>query len=719
MKKILISIALLLALSFLSFAQPTGYYNGIEGKTGEELKTALHNIIKGHIEYSYSAVKDILKQSDEDPANSSNIILVYTGRSLDKASFASNNEPDNWNREHIWAKSHGGFGTDRGAGTDAHHLKPVDASVNSARSYKDFDNGGTPHSEATGCNTDNDSWEPRDEVKGDVARMILYMAVRYEGTDGELDLEAVDQVSTFPNPKHGKLSVLLEWNEQDPPDAFERHRNQVIFEWQKNRNPFIDNPELVNLIWGENPTANAISIGNITINNPITFINETRTISADITSSKAITSAKVLWGTSYDELTNSVDMTATSNNYSAEIPAQTAAATIYYKVEAKDGTNTNSIKGNFKVQNTFTGTLKTIKEVQGEVAASPLINQTVSMTGIVTAFIGKGFYIQDAVGAWNGIYVYDFNNHPSLGDSVIVTGTVVEYHEFTEIKDAEMYVIAHNKPVPAPVEVASGELANEQYEGVYVKVKDATCKNADAGYGMWTINDGSGECHVHNSYTYEYEPNVNAIYTVQGVLAYDFEKFKIELRKEGDVIDGEDSEVPTLKSVTVINETTLYVTFSEVLDQNTAINANNYSINNDINVLGASFGDFENKVVKLMVENLKNGTHTLTVNGVTDPTGNVMTNATMDFEVTGDATEDLALKQIKVYPNPATNNTVFVQQKGNKELSISIFDTKGQKVFSNTYNKQNIEINHKLSSGIYFIQLKSGNEISTQKLIIE
>ena len=80
--------------------------------------------------------------------------------------------------------------------------------------------------------------------------MIFYMAVRYEGGNGEPDLEVVDYVNTDPAPEHGKLSVLLQWNEQDPPDDFEMNRNEVIYSYQDNRNPFIDHPEYAEEIWG-------------------------------------------------------------------------------------------------------------------------------------------------------------------------------------------------------------------------------------------------------------------------------------------------------------------------------------------------------------------------------------------------------------------------------------------------------------------------------------
>ncbi len=190
-----------------------------------------------------------MKHTDEDPANPANVIEIYSGRCISKSSNGGG--VDDWNREHVWAKSHGDFGTATGPGTDLHHLRPEDVTVNSTRSNKDFDEGGSAVSQCSGCFSDSDSFEPRDAVKGDVARMIFYMAVRYEGGDGFPDLEVNDRVGNGTAPYIGRLSVLLRWNAEDPPDAFEQRRNQVIYDdYQHNRNPFIDHPEWVSSVFG-------------------------------------------------------------------------------------------------------------------------------------------------------------------------------------------------------------------------------------------------------------------------------------------------------------------------------------------------------------------------------------------------------------------------------------------------------------------------------------
>lgn len=269
MNRILTLIILLYAS--IIFAQiPDGYYDEANGLANDDLKLALHNIIDNHVEYSYNNLRDfILKATDEDPDNSNNVILLYTGRSQAKNTFGG--DPNEWNREHVWAKSHGGFGNTPPAGTDAHHIRPTDVSVNGARGNLDFDMGGTPLPEAPGCKKDGDSFEPRDEVKGDVARMLFYMAVRYDGSDGVADLKLVDHVNTYPNPEHGKLQKLLDWHLTDPPDEFELNRHEVIYSYQQNRNPFIDHPEYVELIWGDpNAVAEQETLNVNVYPNPVT-----------------------------------------------------------------------------------------------------------------------------------------------------------------------------------------------------------------------------------------------------------------------------------------------------------------------------------------------------------------------------------------------------------------------------------------------------------------
>ena len=255
----------------LMYAQiPSGYYDNASGLDDDALKSALNNIIDGHTEFPYSSsgtdTWDILKISDRDPNNSDNVICVYTQYSMN-----ADDEYDGgsgWSREHVWAKSHGDFGTSTGTGTDLHNLKPEDVSVNSTRNNRDFDEGGDAvvdnsppdgYDGTTDCFKTSTTFEPPDSIKGDVARIIFYMVVRYEGENGEVDLEMVNYADSSPagEPYHGVQSTLYSWHVADAVDDFERNRNNIIHDYQLNRNPFIDHPEYANYIWGgESPTTN-------------------------------------------------------------------------------------------------------------------------------------------------------------------------------------------------------------------------------------------------------------------------------------------------------------------------------------------------------------------------------------------------------------------------------------------------------------------------------
>ncbi|ADR20430.1 hypothetical protein MATR_19500 [Marivirga tractuosa] len=258
---------LTLFLAFLVFSLsaqiPEGYYETTAGLDGEELKTELHEIINDHVIFTYTSSNtdtwDILKQTDKDPEDESYVIGFYSGFKMDASEEYNNG--DGWNREHVWAKSRGSLGTNRGPGTDVHNLRAADISTNSARNNRNFDEATVQYIDESGqyqgetesyTSSSEWIWEPRDKVKGDVARILFYMATRYEGTSGEPDLELREELLSNDSnePYHARLSALLEWHEADPVDEIERERNNVIYSFQENRNPFIDHPAFVGLIWG-------------------------------------------------------------------------------------------------------------------------------------------------------------------------------------------------------------------------------------------------------------------------------------------------------------------------------------------------------------------------------------------------------------------------------------------------------------------------------------
>jgi endonuclease I len=704
-------------------AQPTGYYNGTENKQGEDLKAALNDIISGHTVYSYFYAKEIFKLSDADPDNPANIIEIYTGRSWPNDDYGSGG--DQLNREHVWAKSHGNFGDKQPMDGDVHNLKPSDASVNTDKSNLDYDMGGTQHPEATGCYYTDHNWEPRDEDKGDIARIIFYMDTRYEGENGEMDLTAVDEVDTYPYPKHGKLSTLLQWNLQDPPDAFERNRNNVIYSYQHNRNPFIDNPYFAELIWNSGALS-TVAVADVHQSPEVPHAGEQITISATITStSGGITSAALRYGNSWDNLGTTIIMTGNGSSYQAVIPGQNQGSTVYYQIEAHNSTDLfKTVVYNFFVPKTFTGTLTSIYDIQGQGAASPFLNQVVSTTGVVTANLGSGFFIQDGTGEWNGLYVYDPGRNPSIGDSLIMTGTIAEYYEKTELKSiTDYYFISANHTLPAPALITCQQ-AGEAYEGVLIKVANATCTDAEyqANFYMWTVNDGTADLLVHNTSVFEYEPTQGEVYTVTGPLDYDFDEWKIQLRFATDVQSGGDYDAPQISSVDVVTSTIVKIQFSEDVEETSAETLANYSINNGVSVIQAAVHSIVKSQVFLTTSELAGGSYNLTVQNVADLAGNIMASTVFPFTSTG-LDENTFSEKFRIYPNPADGRiNIEWKDESHENVTISIYGTAGAKMFSEQLQvngNKNLSIDSPgLGRGLYIMEIKSDDFIGRNKLII-
>jgi endonuclease I len=266
---------------------PGTYYSKVNTSSPSQLRCSLHATIKGHTSYPYSgsgtSTWTILEIADEDPNNSGRILDAYRNRSYAKVSDrAGTGSGLTYNREHTWPNSLGFASTTGDKGlpyapyTDTHMLYLTDAQWNADRGNKPFakcdSNCGERATEAnngqgggSGGYPGNSNWvrtpdgntgtfEVWGRRKGDMARAVMYMAIRYEGGkdaatgQSEPDLELTDDrsriVKTSSSPAYmGLLSTLIDWHLSDPPDAAERARNEVIYSFQGNRNPFIDHPE--------------------------------------------------------------------------------------------------------------------------------------------------------------------------------------------------------------------------------------------------------------------------------------------------------------------------------------------------------------------------------------------------------------------------------------------------------------------------------------------
>jgi hypothetical protein len=184
----------------------------------------------------------------------------------------------------------------------------------------------------------------------------------------------------------------------------------------------------------------------------------------------------------------------------------------------------------------------TIAEVQGELFSSPLVEQVVTIQGVVTAANDYSYFIQDESGAWNGIYIYDNTNLPAVGDDVILQGEVSEYYDLTEISNITYFeTVSSGNDLPAAVVLTTGFIgtSGEPYEGCLVSITNAACTNTDLGFGDAYFDDGTGDCMIDDMlYTPDPAWVLGEYYSVTGVLTYTYEEYKIEPSSAADVSIG-------------------------------------------------------------------------------------------------------------------------------------------------------------------------------------
>lgn len=232
--------------------EATDYYYSANNLIGTALVNELNQILNENFTpTSYAEAKTYLAEADLSVSDDTKVMNIYDGV-LVNATWDSTS----WHREHVWPNSRLGMErvseSGRNQASDLHNLRAITPRVNSSRSDRWY-------SDSSGeCKTlENGGYYPGDDHRGDVARIIFYMAIMYKDilTLTDVGLEDESKHYTPEGAKMGELTVLLKWHKEDPVDDFERSRNQVIYEAQGNRNPFIDKPEYAHLIWEEKTIA--------------------------------------------------------------------------------------------------------------------------------------------------------------------------------------------------------------------------------------------------------------------------------------------------------------------------------------------------------------------------------------------------------------------------------------------------------------------------------
>ena len=361
MKRFFSWIALALSVSALAQA-PANYYNGTAGLTGAALKTKLSTIIStGAIQGTYNGLWSAYATTDRDYfyENDGTILDIYsenpTGSDPYTFTYGSANqcgtyvnEGDCYNREHIVPQSL--FSSSQPMYSDIHFIRPTDGKVNGLRSNYPFGMVGTL-SNTSGNPTMNGSklgtsispgysgivFEPIDQFKGDVARMVFYFVTRYENRLSEFSSGNMLGDSAYPGLQPWFLQQLLIWNMQDPPSAEEQARNNATYAIQNNRNPFIDNYLWANEIWGTPdsvpPTAptNLLSLGATSSTVTLSWTAATDNIAV----------------MAYDIYVDNVyKMTTGANTTTATVTGLNPTTTYSFYVIAKDGANNQSPQSN-------------------------------------------------------------------------------------------------------------------------------------------------------------------------------------------------------------------------------------------------------------------------------------------------------------------------------------------------------------------------------------
>ena len=252
-QRLLLVVLLAFVVKGIYAAIPVGYYNSLDKKSSSELKTAVCKVITPHTQFNYGSLWSHFAYTDVRPAPDND---KWWDMYSNKTYYTSS--PYGMHKEHSFPKSWWG-GTEVEAYTDLNHLYPSDGDANMAKSNyplgevgsASFDNGVTKVGRAvTGLGGGAEKvFEPADEYKGDFARTYFYMVTMYQSYTWKYTYML--EQNTYPTLKEWAYKMLLRWSRQDPVSQKEINRNEVVYQRQGNRNPFIDFPELAEYIWGD------------------------------------------------------------------------------------------------------------------------------------------------------------------------------------------------------------------------------------------------------------------------------------------------------------------------------------------------------------------------------------------------------------------------------------------------------------------------------------
>ena len=703
--------AMLIVLSSYAFSQEA-YYNGLDlNLTGVALKNVLATkIINTHTNsLSYSpGIWNASMVTDVNPTNSAEVLLIYGWEN------GSDGNPNNdrergindtcgggscsglWNREHVFANSLAdpdldASGTSGPPYADAHNLRPCDSPTNSSRGNKKFAVG-TGNSGAV-----TDGWYPGDEWKGDVARMIMYMYIRY-GNQCKPTFVGVGNSASTPD---DMIDLFLQWNVDDPVSDFERQRNTYHENTgntyaQGNRNPFIDNPRLATRIWG-GPEAEDIwgiytSVDSEapTVPTNVMISNET-TFSLDVSWTASTDNIGV---TSYEIYVDGNLSTAVSST-STTLSNLNSNTTYAIRILAKD------LADNTSAQSTaVNGTTLEDTEAPTTPTNVAIINET------DTAFTVTWTASTDNTSVTRYDVYLDGNLDGSTTTAVTydVSGLTpsTTYAVTIEAKDAVGNQSAASTPVNGTTNTSSS--GNELFFSEYIEgsgnnkaieIANITGSTIDLSlYNLRRQSNGSGAWSTR--------------YDLSGMLT------------SGDVVvingAATDATILAEADITVPNNGT--APFGEPLNFNGNDPVGLFKDNALIDIIGVFDGGTGNFALNTTLRRKSSVTGPTTTFDETNEWDSFPIDTVDDLgSYTSTASVgDHILDLFKIFPNPASGNTIHISTT--KTLKISIYNLIGKKILEEMVDQVNDAIDvSSLKSGVYIINAKTDTGTVTKKFI--
>lgn len=722
MKKFLVLFLSLNIVSYCLFSQaPNGYYDDAQGKTGAELKTALYMIIKDHSAVSYSGLWSAF--ADTDKKSNGKVWDMYSdvpgGTPAYEYTFGSDQcgsysgEGDCYNREHSFPKSW--FNDATPMYSDLFHLVPTDGYVNGRRSNYIFgelssvswtSTNGSKLGTCTLGGQSNTAFEPIDAYKGDFARTYLYMVTRYQdriatwdgyGTEGSKILDG----QTYPGYVQWYIDMLMAWHQQDPVDQKEINRNNAIYEYQNNRNPFIDHPEYAGLIWGGEEQWE-IDIANITQSPVEVTSSNPVVVNATITSTFPLVSVQLWWGFSESTL-QEYAMQANENQYSAQIPAQDENTMVYYRLQATDDQEHTISSSLFSY--TVASNNPQLEILNQDFSVCPPAgwnmvslasnkdwtcnpddeNMEINAYGgneasedwLISPALDLSAYISENL-SFKTYTQYTDSNHPSLklywSNTYTGSGSPI-LEQWTEI----------NFAVPASNSMAwtnSGVVDLSQITGtqVYLGFRYLSTGTGSNSSSLWKVDDIT-------VLGYENTNHAPLISNVQYSPQYPGNNSEIEITAIVTDLDQNLDSVKLWYGSTLEN-------ISQFLEM----------VLTGENLFRQSVNCGQGPAFYFRVEAM-------------DSTGLAVSSEVVEIIVSG--VEETQLKGIQVFPNPA-GSKVQIQGTNDMPMRVEIWNLQGMAVEKSSSVDGKLEISlHNLSPAVYILKINSGGQNFYKRLVVE